>query len=538
MIDAVLTLVLLIAILGLLVFVHEFGHFMAAKIIGVEVEEFAFGFGPSIIARKYKDTVYKINCLPLGGYVKILGDQDASSFQKIEKQKYSETSVQEYNKLLKSIGAQEGTIISRIDKINESKLTKEEKQLLLNYVYKFILVNDSSFFDNKPAYKQIFVFVAGVLMNFFIAIIFFNIFLFLSNQKTEIAYIAEYNFIGTNEEIHYKPVIEHFYNEELKKQIFDGENISSPIQLISVDDVVIKNKDQFESIWSLIENKEIKIEYFVFGEGKKIEKNLILNSDQIDTNLDPEIQGRVIIVEITQDSPAEKGGLKRNDILLKINGQEITNKDNNETFITFLNEVAGEETQFEVLRDTGTLENLRIKLNEQNDTKPLLGAKYHTYEAFYPGYYYLDYSGKGILQGVYHSINITGYNPVALFKIIKVAIETKDAELASQTISSVWGVGEQYLSKMVISRDYLNIINTIGIISVALAFMNILPIPLLDGGQIMFLVIEKIKGSPISPSIKEKIALVSFYFLMGFSVLIILKDVWSGFIGKFIREVV
>lgn len=69
-----LTFIVFIIILGLLIFAHEFGHFIVARRCGVKVEEFAFGFPPTLWKKEYKGTVYKINLLPIGGYVKMLGE--------------------------------------------------------------------------------------------------------------------------------------------------------------------------------------------------------------------------------------------------------------------------------------------------------------------------------------------------------------------------------------------------------------------------------------------------------------------------------
>ena len=69
-----ITLLIFILILGILVLVHEFGHFIVAKKSGLTVEEFGFGFPPRIFSFKVNETVYSINLLPLGGYVKILGE--------------------------------------------------------------------------------------------------------------------------------------------------------------------------------------------------------------------------------------------------------------------------------------------------------------------------------------------------------------------------------------------------------------------------------------------------------------------------------
>lgn len=71
-----ITLVAFLVILGLLVFVHELGHFSAAKFLGVKVEEFAFGFPPRLFCKKRGETRYCINAIPFGGYVKMLGEDE------------------------------------------------------------------------------------------------------------------------------------------------------------------------------------------------------------------------------------------------------------------------------------------------------------------------------------------------------------------------------------------------------------------------------------------------------------------------------
>lgn len=70
-----ITTLVFLAVIGLLVFVHELGHFLAAKRAGVLVEEFAFGFRPRLLAKKIGETTYAINLIPLGGYVKLYGEK-------------------------------------------------------------------------------------------------------------------------------------------------------------------------------------------------------------------------------------------------------------------------------------------------------------------------------------------------------------------------------------------------------------------------------------------------------------------------------
>ena len=70
-----LTIIIFIFVLGLLVLVHEFGHFTAAKKAGIKVEEFAFGFPPRLFSKVKGGTRYSINAIPLGGYVKLFGEE-------------------------------------------------------------------------------------------------------------------------------------------------------------------------------------------------------------------------------------------------------------------------------------------------------------------------------------------------------------------------------------------------------------------------------------------------------------------------------
>ncbi len=69
---------LIIPVLGFLIFVHELGHFATAKWFGIRVTEFGFGFPPRILGFRYGDTVYTLNLIPLGGFVKMVGEEDPS----------------------------------------------------------------------------------------------------------------------------------------------------------------------------------------------------------------------------------------------------------------------------------------------------------------------------------------------------------------------------------------------------------------------------------------------------------------------------
>lgn len=86
LVNTVYYVVPFIVLLGILVFVHEFGHFIVARLTGVQVEAFSIGFGKTLWSRKdAKGTTWKISAVPLGGYCQFLGDADASSSTADEK---------------------------------------------------------------------------------------------------------------------------------------------------------------------------------------------------------------------------------------------------------------------------------------------------------------------------------------------------------------------------------------------------------------------------------------------------------------------
>lgn len=80
-----LTLVAFVLILSILIFVHEFGHFIVAKKTGIKVEEFGFGYPPRIWGKKIGETIYSINALPIGGFVKLLGEELGEEVDEKEK---------------------------------------------------------------------------------------------------------------------------------------------------------------------------------------------------------------------------------------------------------------------------------------------------------------------------------------------------------------------------------------------------------------------------------------------------------------------
>jgi len=155
----ILTAIVFLLILSVLVLIHEAGHFFVAKKLGIKVEEFGFGMPPRIFGKKIGETIYSINLLPIGGFVKLYGEDDAGG------------------------GA-------------------------INLKSKKLKVKDESrAFYARSVGQRAAIVVAGVVMNAVLAVAIFYVYLFISNFKAELPLFGDHRFIFVNEYIKSELVI-------------------------------------------------------------------------------------------------------------------------------------------------------------------------------------------------------------------------------------------------------------------------------------------------------------------------------------------
>lgn len=149
-----LTVIVFLIILSVLVLIHELGHFLVAKKLGIKVEEFGFGFPPKVLSIKRGETEYSINWLPIGGFVKLYGEDEAGAgrISKIKNQ------------------------ISNIKK-------KDEKRA----------------FYARPVGQRIAVVIAGVVMNVLLAVVIYYGYLMLSGFKAELPLFGDHKFFLVNQ---------------------------------------------------------------------------------------------------------------------------------------------------------------------------------------------------------------------------------------------------------------------------------------------------------------------------------------------------
>jgi len=424
----------LILALSIIVTIHEFGHFIAARAFGIRVEKFFLFFdawGIKLFKFKKGDTEYGIGWLPLGGYVKISGMIDES-----------------------------------MDK-EAMKLPPKDYE-----------------FRSKPAWQRLIVMLGGVVMNFILG-------------------IALMTFVTLKYEKEYLPVESintGIYAYDLGKKI----GFETGDKLVSVNG---EKLDRFSDITS--QSNLMGATVTVLRNGEEVEiiipddfyKNytksrpLFIRADNYAFSID----------SVLADGPADKAGVLSGDKILFVDSVEIN------SFGDFRNSVVnngGETVAFKLLRANDTL-----NLNVNVDSAGLVGVFTNI-----PPYKYKDYSlADGLKYGWNDGISVLEANAKGFGKIFS------GKEKATDSLQGPIGIATIYGSEWKWHRFWF----LTAMISLILAFMNLLPIPALDGGHVVFLTIEAITRRKLSDKFMEKAQMVGMVLLLGLMVFVIGNDIWK-----------
>ncbi len=482
-------IILLVFIFGFLVFIHETGHFIAAKLNGVWVKEYAFGFGPKIIGKKFGETEYKVNLIPLGGYVLMHGDEDAASFKQDQK-----------------------------------------------------LKDDPRSYVSKKIWQKMTIVLAGVFANILTAFVIFYLYLIIVGFKPEpILNITNFDFKGAvqNEYLFYYSLDE---NSVLKEY-----EVPETGFLVSINDDEIGTREQLQSILNENIGKEVSVEilgidldkhnYTVEVPAPGIDNDAKLGIYPLSSAYVPywdegdETHPYYWVDEEREDTPAIKSDLPEEGYIISVNDQVISDTDE---LTDVLSGLANEIVSVLVDTNTGERESFTVELGEKDDNGKVKMGVFVADEIASavdsPEFFIIDYSDNKVFSGIAHTYNITLYQAKGLGVIIKRAFEG-DSEQLSQSIATPIKIGE-VVYDLVSINDFNNIINLSGLVSATLAFMNMLPIPMIDGGQFVLLLIEKVRGKPLPEKWQDILGKLGFGFIVILGVVALLKDFWQVILSR------
>lgn len=497
--ENILSLVLTLLAISFLVFIHELGHFLAARSVGVRVEKFAIGFGPKLFSFKQGHTEFSLRAIVLGGFVQMYGDSDPSSTT--------------YNPKLKDHP--------------ESYLSKN-------------------------VWEKLWITMAGVLINFVFAAIMFGILLTNLSGVAVLRQFGDYRFIGADSR---NPAI-------VLSDLF--RNSDSPAGVVfSIEGESVTDRERLTQILEENYNQPLEVEVYNLGEFTTAE--VILNGDGFKSNFDLDFfaindpgslinsdnssAGRLVIGDISADGALIDGRVSGADFLTVDEGPVADYREElrsyfilrvNDTEIYSVTELTqllesnlGETVELQILSDTGDSASIAIDLPEViAEGEPILGVSLGTYDAGFNEQVVALRYPNAITAGPLQAINIVGYNGYALAFLIGEAFQGKPDALAENVgsvvavnseVNRILGDADQFDSSVI----FLQLLNLLALFSAVLAFMNILPIPILDGGNVVFIIIEAIRGKPLPDRVMGAIYTVFFFGLIGLSILVVALDIFK-----------
>ncbi|MBK5284154.1 MAG: RIP metalloprotease RseP, partial [Bacteroidia bacterium] len=217
-----------------------------------------------------------------------------------------------------------------------------------------------------------------------------------------------------------------------------------------------------------------------------------------------------VVGEVVSSSPAEKVGLKREDKLLVVNGEKISSKD---VLKEKIGASKGQPVHILIMRGKDTL-----TVSPVVSDSGLIGI---SYGPVFGDYEYTPYTlSSAIKFGSSDAIEALVSNAKGLKKIFT------GEEKASESLQGPIGIAAIYGSIWDWQRFWV----ITGLLSMVLAFMNILPIPALDGGHVVFLLIESVTGKKFSDKIMERAQIVGMVILLSLMVFAVGNDIWKHFI--------
>jgi regulator of sigma E protease len=423
------TILSFIIVFGILVFVHEFGHFFMAKLVGIRVDVFSFGYGKRLFGYKKGDTDYRVSLIPMGGYVRFPGEDAYENNREVE----------------------------------------------------------PGDFMAAKRWQRLLTIVMGPIMNILLAIVL----------------IAAINMVGAPIPVY-----------QSQTPVIGWIEADSPAEKadLHIDDEILSIDSQRTETWSDVElavgtkpKRIIKIEV---KRGEEIfDVDLLTEGKTIHEMGYAGFFGKILteIKMLVPDAPAEKAGLKPGDVILEIDGQPAF-------FFQFL----------EMIQTNPNVElNFRIRRGEEILDIPVTPRLKG------------DVGEIGIAQVIESNEESLGFfaafnrsvkdNMKLTFLVINFIKDLVTGEATARQLGGPIEIAS--LSYTAMRMGLLALMSWIALISLQLGIINLFPIPVLDGGQILVISLEGIFRRDFSPKLKQIVMQIGFAIFIVLIVFIILNDV-------------
>ncbi len=431
-------IILALAVLGVVVFFHELGHFVVAKKVGIKVYTFSIGFGPKLWGFTRNDTDYRISAIPFGGYVAMAGEEVA-----------------------------------------DRKGEADE-------------------FASKTPFQRFCVAFAGPFMNFVLAAVLIWIVMLVGEKEP--AYLSD--------------MVVGFVQ---KDSVAMTAGFQTGDKIIALNGKKATDWDHFLKNIMLSRNT-ITITYQRNGQTFDTTMQLKRNNmtGAVDLGLTPGFNP--IIGEVQKDTPAAKFGLKPGDIITAINDKQITCWD--EILIYLDTTTLVNDTAIVTVDRNGEKMAFELKELKKENGRYMLGIS-------------LKLEEKLVRYSFLKSFPAAAVRYWGMMKDMYTALELLfSRNISFKTMAGPIGIVQ--MTSAVAKFGIISLFTFIAFISINLAIVNLLPIPITDGGQIVFVLIEKITGKPLSKKFLNAAMNVGFAMLIALAIFVTYNDfvrIFKGALG-------
>jgi regulator of sigma E protease len=432
--NGLIAVVSVTVVLGIMIFVHEWGHFIAAKLAGVRVEVFSFGFGSRLFGVKRGDTDYRLSALPFGGYVRMAGD----------------------NPVEERTGAP----------------------------YEFL---------SKPRWIRVLIAVAGPAMNILLGFLIF-LGIFWMAGVPEPRYLQEVPEVAAVP--HTPPVTSGIQPGD---RIVAVNGVKTPTW-DKVFDRIAKAKPGSSATITVLRNNAEQ-SFTVNVPSAKSDASTVLGYPAMAPVAD----------EIAIGFPAEKAGMRPGDTIISINGMTVVTWPQ---LVEVVRASGGQAINFVVRRD-GQEIPLEITptrgLGSDGESVWQIGVSPRTND---------DYHRQGLGTSIKDAGLATAGGMRQIFDVLAGLFTGK---VSIRQLQSVVGIARE--SGRAAKGGPMRLIEFMAVISLNLGLLNLLPIPILDGGHVLLLAIEGSLRRDLSVTVKERFVQVGLVFLLGIFGFVMYSDI-------------
>lgn len=432
--------------MGLLVTIHEWGHYIVARLFNIKVTHFSIGFGKPIYVKQRDETQFQIGSIPLGGYVKFADEREGNVAQE------------------------------DLDRA----------------------------FNRQNVYRRFAVVSAGPLVNLIFAWIAFSL-IYLSGVTG------------------LKPVFEEVSPHSVLSNSLPDNQQAWQVESVN-GKAVLDWKDVYHSVLQALVSDQQSIKVGLVSLDSQVSKIILLPLSGLDINTPkqkwlsvlgfkpkyPEMPA--VIDQVLSDSPAERLGLEKGDLILQIDRLHVENWNQ---FVAYVQKHPNETVQLSFKRnDVVFQKNIRLDEKTFNGLSVgSLGASVLLDETFLKDYKVSVSYGplESFQKGWNHSVALLDMT-VNMIKRMLIG------EVSIKNLSGPVSIAE--FSGQALQNGWIAFLSLLGLLSLSLGILNLLPIPVLDGGHLFFYVIEMIKGTPVKESIElvaQKVGVVLILMLTFFA---------------------